>query len=81
MAVADVNLDGTLDVATALSVTGQIGLLIGDGKGSFIAAPPIPTVTSPYALGIGDFDEDGLPDLAIVAVSSTSVAVVLNASQ
>ena len=82
--VADFNADGKLDIAVAgvglyqssgLNVT----VLLGDGAGGFRAVQSGPSATgdSPTALAAGDFNEDGLPDLAVINPETGTVAVLL----
>ena len=66
---ADVNNDGKLDIATALSdgtIDGKLAILLGNGAGSFAQAAnsPIATQSSTALPVIGDFNEDGKRDLA-----------------
>lgn len=65
MVVADFNGDGILDLATILSTDdGSLTILLGDGDGTFTALPSMP-LWDPFALVEGDFNEDGIPDLAV----------------
>ena len=66
-ALADFNVDGVLDVVT------PFGVMLGNKDGSFGKPIPLPLGTNgqPLAqnssiLTTGDFDGDGLPDIAIV---------------
>ncbi|MCW2623062.1 MAG: hypothetical protein JWL64_2664, partial [Frankiales bacterium] len=73
LAVGDVDLDGTADVVTARY--GTITVNLGDGSGGFSPAPVATTATSSTSYYItpvlGDFDGNGLPDLAIVGQNGT----------
>jgi hypothetical protein len=66
----DFNLDGIPDLAIANQGggNGNVTVLLGNGSGGFTEAPG-----SPFAVGadlraivVGDFNDDGLPDLAVV---------------
>jgi hypothetical protein len=73
LALGDLDGDGALDVVVVaqncVSGTcggGSVSVLLGHGDGTFGAAVSYPTNTNPQSLTIGDFDEDGIPDLAVV---------------
>lgn len=68
--VDELNLDGKADLAVTTLTAGfrQVAVLLGDGSGGFSA----PTYyggpsfgNNPNALGVGDFNLDGKPDLAV----------------
>ncbi|HXN45590.1 MAG TPA: VCBS repeat-containing protein [Bryobacteraceae bacterium] len=81
---ADFNADGKLDIAVAgvglYSATGSnVTVLLGDGTGGFTAVQSGPAATgdSPTALATADFNEDGLPDLAVINPETGTIAVLL----
>ena len=81
IAVADVNLDGKLDLViantTSGSTTGQtVTVLMGNGDGSFRAPVSYATGTSPYAVVVADFNGDGKPDLAVANGGSNTVSIL-----
>lgn len=69
--VSDVNNDGKLDIVTGLSNGNSdhpVAVLLGNGAGGFTQAPgsPFPTFSiNGGEIAIGDYNEDGKPDLAI----------------
>jgi hypothetical protein len=62
---ADFNHDGNLDLAVSDLGSNQISILLGRGDGSFYPARTF-SVPSCAGLAVGDFNGDGVPDLAIV---------------
>jgi hypothetical protein len=79
LVLGDVNHDGKLD-AIISSNSGQVGVLFGDGNGAFGAAAVYPSgLTNPSSVAIGDFNGDGVADLAVTdSVSAGKLAVLLN---
>ncbi len=79
LALADLNGDGRLDLAVANHESGDVTVLLGDGKGGFAAAPgsPFPAGKSPNDIAIADFDGDGKPDLAFPNHETSHVTVLL----
>jgi hypothetical protein len=84
LAAWDLNGDGQLDLAVTNQSSNTIAVFSGDGTGRFSLAPgfPLPAGgTSPHAVVAGDFNGDGLGDLAVGNGGSQNVSVFLNASQ
>ena len=52
-------------------------ILLGNGDGSFTAAPTLSSTTLPYSIVVGDFNHDGKPDLAVGSNGGTAVNVFL----
>lgn len=76
-AVGDFNGDGKLDLAVLNQVCitdpcppGTVSILLGNGDGTF--QPPIDYQTAPNPVGVlvGDFNGDGIPDIAAAAAVS-----------
>ncbi len=81
--VADFNEDQKLDVAVAnfgtTAVPGkEVSVLLGNGQGGFGPATQFTVASHPQAVAVGDFDEDGKPDLAVVNNGDGSVSILLN---
>jgi hypothetical protein len=79
MVVGDFNGDGKLDLAASEFSGSQLSVFLGNGNGSFSAAPG-----SPYALagngaslGVGDFNGDGKLDLVASVYNSGNVYLFL----
>ena len=83
LALADLNGDSTLDVATA-SLTNNVSVLLNSGKGSFAKRFEYPAPQHPRSIAIGDMNGDGKPDLVTAnsagygALRPDSASVFLN---
>ncbi|HSY90827.1 MAG TPA: FG-GAP-like repeat-containing protein [Candidatus Binatus sp.] len=80
VAAADFNGDGIQDLAVSDSNDGQVllAILLGNGDGSFTATTASPTVgLYPDSIAVGDFNSDGIPDLAVTSVDQNIVTVLL----
>ena len=76
LVAADVNKDGKLDLCVAMTSTSRAAILLGNGDGTFSAAPDFDTtLPSPYGIAAGDLDQDGNPDLVISSPASGSVMI------
>ncbi len=75
---ADLNGDGDLDLAVATLETGKIYLLLGNGLGEFTSPMCISPVdlVFPISMTAGDFDENGLVDLAIAELRGRVVVLL-----
>jgi hypothetical protein len=77
VAVADVNGDGKPDVVVANFWTSTMGVLLGNGDGTFQPAVSFNAgIHSPTAIAIADVNGDGKPDL-VVGIWSGGVGVLL----
>jgi hypothetical protein len=74
IAVGDFNGDGKADLAITNTITtapaSTITILLGNGDGTFTAAPAVPVDTQSAAIVTGDFDGDGILDLAAESYES-----------
>ncbi|HTE05119.1 MAG TPA: VCBS repeat-containing protein, partial [Planctomycetota bacterium] len=75
---ADFNADGKPDLAALMSSVGAIGVLIGQGNGSF-AVSSLPVNVLAKSLAVGDFDADGHLDLVATRPIDNTVDVRLGA--
>jgi hypothetical protein len=72
---ADFNNDTVPDLAVADSFNSTVGVLLGNGDGTFQAARTSQTGDGPHSLAVGDLDGDGNLDLA--TANWTGVSVLL----
>jgi hypothetical protein len=84
VAVGDFNGDGKPDLVAVnnLGLTGGVSVLLGNGDGSFQRPVPYRTGEFPTSVAVGDFNGDGIPDLAVTnsdigAGRSPSLSVLL----
>lgn len=76
-----INGDSHVDLVTANSFTNTVNVFLGDGDGTFTAAPTV-TVnagTKIHGVALADFDDDGNLDLAASALTTNQVSVFLGA--
>jgi hypothetical protein len=68
IAVADLNDDNHLDIVVANNGTGNVGILLGFGNGTFAAQTTyfINLNSHPQYITIGDFNKDGELDIVVV---------------
>ena len=57
---------------------GTVSVLLGKGDGSFQAVQSYAAGYLPWSMGIGDFNADGFPDVAIVNVNTNAATILLN---
>ncbi len=78
--VGDFNGDGIPDLAVANENNAQPGsvtILLGNGDGTFRAAPSVNLSGSPHSMALGDFNGDGKPDLALTGVNANNTVAIL----
>jgi hypothetical protein len=86
VAVADYNRNGIADLAVVNDGSGgngNVGVLLGNGDGSFQASTTYTVGPAPRFLAAGDFNGDGFPDLAVPNTNGGnpgSVSVLINAA-
>jgi hypothetical protein len=79
LSAADLNGDGRLDLVTSnqLGAHSQVSVLLGNGDGTFGAATTFAVGFTPRYMAVGDFNDDGRPDLAVANSDSSDVSVLL----
>jgi hypothetical protein len=81
IAVADFNGDGDLDLVTA-DPYDHVDVLLGNGDGTFqeplsFSSNQLRARSSAQSLTVGDFNGDGIPDVAVTDLNSGDVSVLL----
>ena len=82
--VGDFNGDGLPDLALTnfgdpFGENGSFSVLLGSGDGTFQAAQNFAVLgPRPYPLAVGDFNGDGMPDLALTTLDSNNVSALIN---
>ncbi|MCA8960337.1 MAG: VCBS repeat-containing protein [Planctomycetes bacterium] len=74
---SDLDLDGHADVVTANLLDGSFSFMYGDGLGHFTAVESQAIGGSPIAVAVGDFDENGVRDLAFADFSAGEIRTCL----
>ena len=82
IAVGDFNGDGKPDLAVANGTSNDVSVLLGNGNGSFQTAVnyAIGSSTQPVSLATGDFNGDGILDIAVANHLANTASVLLGNS-
>ena len=76
---ADFDGDGNLDLAASTGQGNTVYVLLGNGAGGFTGASgsPFTVGNNPFSIAVGDFNGDGVPDIATANQSGDTVSVLL----
>jgi Flp pilus assembly secretin CpaC len=68
-----------VDLAVANQTAGTVSILHGNGDGTFTVEPALalPNGAGPTAIAVGDFNDDGFADLAVVNKNANTVSIFL----
>src|SRR5271170_5982264 len=68
-----------VDMAVANQTAGTVSILHGNGDGTFAVEPSLtlPSGAGPTAIAVGDFNDDGFADLAVVNKNANTVSIFL----
>jgi hypothetical protein len=79
LVAGDFNQDGKVDLAVADSGSspGKIRILLGNGDGTFGTPSSVVVGNGPKSIVLGDFNADGLADLAVINSTDGTVSILL----
>ena len=80
IAATDFNHDGNLDLGVGNGVYGGVSILLGYGDAAFnlVPAPPVPApAIAGCSLAVGDFNGDGILDMAVPDITDNTVTILL----
>jgi hypothetical protein len=72
------NNDTQLDLAVTNRFDNTVGLLLGNGDGTFMDQTNYTVGSNPTSLISGDFNGNGKMDLAVIDTLSNDISVLLN---
>ncbi len=75
--VGDVNRDGKPDLIVANYSSASVGVLIGNGNGTFNAVQTLSVGSFPVETALADLNGDGIPDLIVASQNALSIGVLM----
>jgi len=73
LTTADVNKDGHLDLIAVDNTNGNAVIYLGKGDGTFQTPPTTLSQSSPNTAVVGDFNNDGNPDLLVMGKGNANI--------
>ncbi len=75
VAVADLDGDGNLDLVVACYGANAVGILLGNGDGTFLPIELYAAGAGPLSVIVADLNLDGIPDLVVTNLNSNSLSL------
>ena len=77
---ADINGDGKVDLVVSNEDFGTVGVLFGNGDGTFSTPTEYPVIEDTFGLALADVNGDGAVDAVLASFDAGGVGVLLNAN-
>ncbi|OAS13282.1 FG-GAP-like repeat-containing protein [Paenibacillus oryzisoli] len=74
---ADLDDDGNLDMIIIQLMTDQVGVLRGNGDGTFQVPQLYNVGDSPKSATVGDFNKDGINDIVVGSYNDTTISILI----
>ncbi len=81
LTIADLDLDGHLDLISANQSIGNLSLFLGDGKGGFKHSSDVEAGSNPGFVSVADFNQDGFPDVVVANHETNYLTLLLGDSK